>query len=133
MDRNLHEKIITSTFKSYAEIVWIYIKDSHSKGANYDPYRNTGQTTSNQNPLPVKAIVRQIQANSLIMRELGLTISGALELIIKETDVVLIKLAQKCKYNNIEYSIYNKALGNRVQIYKRPFGFFRIVLFRVGK
>ena len=133
MNRNVEYYITNSAFSNYAEKIWVYLKDALVKGSNYDPFRNTGYTKSNQNPLSVKAMVKQLQANSLIMRELGLTVSGSIEVIIKRKDVALIKLAEKITYDNIEYSVYNKALGSRIQIYKKPFGFYHVVLFQVGK
>lgn len=133
MNRNIDEKILTHAFNNYSELVWVYTRGGLTKASTYDPYRNTGYTKTLKNPFPVKVIVRQLQANSLIMRELGLTISGAIEILIQDTDIELIKLAEKILYKNNEYSLYNDALGNRVQIYDRTFGFSRVILFRAGK
>jgi len=131
-NKNINSKIERQVFKDYSENVWVFLKSSNDKGSSYDPYRNTGYTKTNQAPLPVKAIVHPIAGNSLVARELGLAESGSIELIIQRKDVNLFKICQKIEYDGDEYSAFNKALGNKVQITKRSFGFFRVLLFRRG-
>lgn len=121
MDRNINTYITDNIFGKYSETVWVYLKKSNTKGSTYDPYRQTGYTKTNQSPIPVEAIVRQIAANSLIIRELGLSSAGAIEIIVKEVDMNAFKICEKVKYNDVQYSPYNDALGNKVQIFKRPF------------
>lgn len=131
MNRNVHQKLKDSIFKEYNETVWVYLKKTNTKSSNYDPYRNTGYTKSYQSPEPVKAYVRQIRGNSLVARELGLMQSGAIEIVINSSDENIFRICDRVKYNNVEYSPFNKALGDRVQIYKSDFNFSRVVLFRV--
>jgi len=130
MNRNIHKRLKDTIFKDYNETLWVYLKKTNSKGINYDPYRNIGYTKTNQSPEPVKAYVRQIKGNSLVARELGLRESGAIEIVIKTQDANLFKICEKVKYNDIEYTPFNKALGDRLQIFKSDFNFSRIVLFR---
>jgi len=130
MDKNVRKHITNTVFGGYRETVWVYLKSSNIKGSNYDPYRNTGYTITSQSPEPVEAYVRQIQGNSLIARELGLLESGAIEINIKDSDVNLFRICEKAKYDDGEYTPWNKALGNKIQIYKEKFGFNRVVLFR---
>jgi len=132
MNRNVHQKLKDSIFSDYTETVWVYLKASNTKGNSYDPYRNTGYTKTNQSPEPVKAYVRQIRGDSLIARELGLVHSGAIEIVIESRDANLFRICEKVKYNDVEYSPFNLALGDRVQIYKSDFDFSRVVLFRKG-
>lgn len=132
MNRNIDNIIDVNLFKEYAETVWVYLKSSNSKGSNYDAYRNTGYTKTSQSPEPVKAHVRQILGNSLIAREIGLVESGAIEIVVSSSDVNLFKFCDKVVYNDEEYSIYNQALGNKVQIFKSEFNFSRVILFRQG-
>jgi hypothetical protein len=132
MDKNIHKKLRDTIFPDYQETVWVYLKSSNTKGNSYDPYRQTGITTTNQSPEPVKAYIRQIRGNSLIARELGLAESGAIEIVIKSSDENLFRICQKVKYDDKEYTPFNKALGNRIQIFKSPFDFSRIVLFQRG-
>jgi len=131
MNRNIHNKIKETIFKEYQETVWVYLKASNAKGSNYDPYRNTGYTETNQSPEPIKAHVRQIRDNSLVAREIGLREAGAIEIVIESSKKNIFKICEKIKYNDVEYTPFNKALGNRVQIFDSPFDFTRVVLFRM--
>jgi len=132
MDKNIHTTIVNSAFNDYSEKVWVYLKSSNSQGSTFDPYRETGYTKSNQAPIVVMAIVHPISGNSLVARELGLAESGSIELIVKRKDVGLFKICQKIEYDGLEYSTYNKALGNRIQITKRSFDFYRVLIFLRG-
>lgn len=130
MDRNIHKSLSTSVFNEYNETVWVYLKLANSKGADYDPYRNTGHTVTNQSPEPVKAHVRQIAGNSLVARELGLSQTGAIEIVINSSDENLFRISEKIVHNDIEYTPFNIALGNKVQITQSQFNFSRVILFR---
>ena len=132
MDKNIASKIDEYAFDDYKETVWVYLKSSNSKGANFDPYLDVGYTETTESPYPIKCLVRQIASNSLIMREIGLVEAGAIELIVKKNDIGFFKACKKIKYDDEFYSPYIKALGNTVQIYKRPFGYYRVVLTRTG-
>lgn len=131
MNRNIKCKINNNIFLTYAETVWVSLKASNSYGANFDPYREVGYAETNTSPIAVKAIVSQIVGDSLIRREIGLQETGAIELLINEKDATLFYNAQKVTYNNDEYALYNKALGNKIQIYKRSLGFYKVILFKV--
>lgn len=128
--RNIHKILKDTVFSDNTETVWVYLKASNTKGNSYDPYRNTGFSKTNQSPEPVKAYVRQIKGNSLVARELGLIESGAIEIVIKDSDVNAFKICEKVKYKDNEYVTFNKALGNRVQIFQSDFNFSRVILFR---
>lgn len=132
MKRNFHKYIKDSVFNNFTETVWVYLKASNSKGSNYDPYRNTGYTRANQSPEPVKAYVRQIRGNSLVARELGLVNTSAIEIVIESRDTDLFRYCEKVKYNDNYYTPFNKATGNRVQIFASDFNFSRVILFRKG-
>ncbi|MHA2013381.1 MAG: hypothetical protein ACTSWG_13505 [Candidatus Helarchaeota archaeon] len=128
--RRIHSRFSDTVFADFTETLWVTLKASNSKGSRYDKYRDEGYSKTYENPYPVNAYVRQLQANSLIMRELGLVETGAIEVVVKEQDKGIIEIAEKIEYDSKVYSVFNKALGNRVQITKTPFGFYRIVLFR---
>ena len=130
MDRNIHKRIKDTAFNENRETVWVFLKASNSKGSNYDPYRKTGFLTTKQSPEPVQAYVRTIQGNSLIAREIGLAQVGAIEIVIKSSDENLFRICEKVTYNDIEYTVFNEALGNKIQIMKSPFNFSRVILFR---
>ena len=132
MNRNIHNKLKDSVFNNITENVWIYFKSSNSKGSNYDPYLNTGYTKTYQSPTPIKSYVRQIRGNSLVARELGLVSTGAIEIVIESKYENAFRICEKVKYNDNFYSVYNKALGDKVLIFKSDYGFSRVVLFRKG-
>ena len=131
-DRNLRCNLNNQIFKKFADKLYVYLKQTNTKGSNYDPYRNTGYTESLSAPIIVKGIVRQVSPESKLAKEIGHFISGTIQFICNEKDVSLIKNAEKIEYKDVEYSVYNKALGNRVQITDTGFGFYTIVLFRKG-
>ncbi len=129
--RNINKKIRDKNLQLFDDTLWVYLRSSKSKGSNYDPYRNTGYTQTNQSPIPIKANIRQIAGNSLIAREIGLVQSGAIEIIVKDSDINFFKYCEKIKYDSNEYTPFNKALGNKIQIFKTDFNLARIILFRV--
>ena len=131
-DRNLRCNINNNVFKNYADKIKVYLKSSNSKGANYDPHRNVGFVSTNSNPLTVKALITQIAPETKLAKEIGHFISGAILATIYSKDVTLIRSASKIEYNDEEYSVYNKALGNRIQITDTGVGFHKVVLFRKG-
>jgi len=131
MYRGIHKTIHSNIFGDFSETLWVYLKASNTKSEKYDPYLNIGYTKTFQSPEPVKAYVRQIAGNSLIAREIGLSQSGAIEIVIKSSDENLFRICERVLYDCNEYTPFNKALGNKIQIYKSPFDFTRIVLFRI--
>jgi len=133
MNKNIHSRIKDTIFSDFTETLWIYLKASNVKSENYDPYRETGYTKTQQSPLPVKATVRQITPESRVMKVLGQVALGAIEIVITNQDLNLIKMAEKVEYKNKEYATFNKSLGNRIQMTEIPFGYYRVVLFVAGK
>lgn len=131
IQRRINSAINDSVFSDYAETIWVYLKASNSKGNTYDPYREIGYTKTNQSPFPIKVHARQLRENSLILRELGLSESGAIEIVVNEQDINFFKICQQIKYNDKIYTPFIKATG-KIQITKIPFGFFKIILFLRG-
>ena len=132
MDRNINNAIASGAFNRYTETVWCYLKASNTLGSSYDPYRKIDTTITQDTPIAVKAVIHQTSANGLIIKELGLTEVGSIVLVVQDSDINALKYAQKIIYNDEEYTAYSKAVGNKFQIYKRPFGFSRVVLFKKG-
>jgi len=116
----------------FGETIWVYLKGGNSKGTSYDPFRNTGYTTTQQSPIPVKAKVRALSPDSLIRREVGLITIGAIEIQVPECSVGIIKIAERIDYKDEKYSTYNKALGSNVQLINHEFGISKIILFKLG-
>lgn len=129
--RNVHQKIKEVAFGETVETLWVTLPSGKTKSASYDPNRQTGFTITNSSPEPIDAHVRQIAGNSLIAREIGLTQSGAIEIVIDDSSVNFFKICEKVLYDDNYYTPFIKALGNKIQIYKAEFGFTRIVLFRI--
>ena len=131
MNKNINDKI-NNAFSDYKETIWVYLKASNGFGENYDPYRNTGYVETFQSPLPVNAMVSQISPNGLIAKELGLSLTGAIEIIVNNVDQQLIKNAKKLKYNGQFYTTFNKALGSRMLMSSRRFDMTAFTCFLEG-
>jgi len=132
MNKNLNGKI-NKALDGCNETVWVYLKASNDLGANFDPYRNTGYVETFQSPIPIKAVaVHQLSGSGLVAKELGLSLTGAIEIIVNDTDKELIKNASKLKYNNQFYTTYHEALGARTLEMSRPFGMTKFTCFLQG-
>ncbi len=124
---------ITATFYDNTTPVSLYFIDTKVPGPNFDPERNDGYIVTLQNPVTIQAIVRDIQPERLVLKEMGLTESGAIELLIKAKDLQALQIAEKIIYFGVEYYKYNDAIGKKFLIWKRPFGYYRVWLFRKEK
>lgn len=129
IDQNVFEQL----FKDHSIKVQVILRASKTKGANYDKFRDVGYNKTTQNPLWIKALTKIISSNSLILKELGLTESGAIYAIVQQKDVSLIKLGEKIIIDGIIYTPRHKSLGNRFQIEKMPFNYSKITLFRINE
>lgn len=119
-------------FRDYAEKIHVYLRASQIKGNDYHPKYNVAYTKTNQNPITIKAIIRDETANKLVIKNIGLTAVGAKSIIIKNSDVNTIKLAEKIVINNENYEIYNSAVGKKFQVYDVCFGYSKIIIFKSG-
>lgn len=126
----INKEVFDKIYKDHSISIKVHLRGSKTKSANHDPFRNIGYTITKQNPLWVKALKRDLTSNSLIIREMGLTQSGAIEIIVQNKDVSLIKASTRVVVNEIDYYPYNDAVGNKFQLTERPFGYSKIVLFR---
>lgn len=132
--KNINNNIFDEVFKKHGKKIQVFLRLSSVKGPNFDKFRNTGYTKVIQNPNFIQAMIRTISANSLIYRELGLTESGAVEVIIRNSDVNFIKLSNRIVINSNEYYVYNDAVGNRLQIFPvENFDYSKIIIFRKDK
>jgi len=126
LTKNFAKKIYTE----FKDTVEVYLKGSKTKGSSYDKYTNTGYVTTQQNPIFIKAIIRDVKAEELITKNIGLTSYGAKKIVIKEKDVSLIKDASKIIINEEDYYVYNDAVGNKLQIANDKFGYYTVLLFK---
>lgn len=129
--REISQKFFDEFFRKYRITALVYLRGSKTKVDNYDRFRDTGYVQQNQNPLPVKVLTKTISPGELRFREMGLTEAGATAIILADRDVNLIKNSEKITINNIEYYVYNEAVGNKFQIFPTQFAdFSKIILFR---
>jgi len=117
-------------FKDHAEKIKVYLPKTKTKHANYDKFRDVGYVTTQQNYETVKAIVRDAKPEELILKNLGKVAVGSKKIVIKESDVSLIKLSNQLTINSIDYYVYNDAVGNKFQILGSQFGYSTILVFR---
>jgi len=126
LTKNFADKIYTE----FKETVTIYLKGSKTKSANYDKFTDTGYTLTSQNPIFIKAIIRDVKAEELITKSIGLTSFGAKKIVIKERDVSLIKNASRIVIKDEDYYVYDDAVGNKLQIADDKFGYYTILVFK---
>jgi len=130
---NIDEKVFEELFKNHSIKVQVILRASKTQGENYDKFRDVGYEKTTQNPLWINALTRVISSNSLILKEIGLTETGAIYVIIQQKDVSLIKLSEKIIIDGIIYTPRHKALGSRFQVEKMPFNYSKIALFRINE
>lgn len=116
--------------KDYATKVFVYLPGATVKGTNYDKFRDTGYTKAVQNYLTVKAWVREVSPNELIFRQIGLVAVGAKKLVVKNNDVALFRLANRVVINNVDYYVYNDAVGKKFQIQELDENYSEVTVFK---
>lgn len=130
MDETISKLVYDNLFKNHGKKVKVFLRGSKTEGSNFDPFRDTGHVKAQLNPIFIRAVLRTISANSLQIREMGLTESGAVYLLIRNSDVAFIKLSEKILIDDNEYYAYNDAIGNRLQIFPLQFGYSKVIVFR---
>ena len=116
--------------KDYSEKIFVYLPGSTVKSANYDKFRDTGYQRSIQNYLTVKAWIRDTTPNELIARQLGLVALGAKKLIVKNNDVSLFQLASRIVIKDVDYYVFNDAVGNKMMIMPLDDNYSEITIFK---
>lgn len=130
MKPELSQAQFIAFFKEHARTGYAHLKGSQEKGSNFDPYRNTGYTVTKKNPKPFKLLYRPLSASSLAQKELGVIESGAIEILIRNNDIGLIKLSDQLTIKNKKYVAWNNKVGNRLQLFESQFsGFSKIIVF----
>lgn len=132
INHNIDQNLFEQVFKDQSIKVRVVLKSSKAKATAYDKFRDVGYVQTHQNPLFVKALKKDISPNSLIIREIGLTESGAVQIIVHNNDVALIKLCDTILIKDIQYTPWNKALGSKFQVFELPFNYSKIILFRIN-
>ena len=131
MNKNIISQI-NNSLDGYKQTVWIYKKSSNIVSSNYDSYRNIGYSKTYQSPTPIKAVVHQISSTGLIAKEIGLSLSGAIEIMVNNFDASLILNASRIKYNEQFYVTFHSATGSKNLVTDLPFNMKKIVCFIRG-
>ena len=128
--KKLTKHFANKIYREFKENVTVYLKGSKTKSTNYDKFTNTGYTLTSQNPIFIKAIIRDVKAEELIIRNLGLIATGAKKIVIKERDVSFIKNAYRIIIDEEDYYVYDDAVGNKLQIADDKLGYYTVLLFK---
>lgn len=131
LEREISQNFFEDFFRKYRKIALVFLRGAKTKEEDFDPFRNTGFVQQNQNPLPVKVLTKTISPTSLVFKEIGLTEAGAIQIILHDRDVGLIKNSEKVIIENREYYVFNDAVGNKLQIFDTDYSkYAKIILFR---
>ena len=133
MDSQLTQQIYDQLYKDHSKKIEVTLRASKVKGDNYDKFRDVGYDKVYQNSICLKALTKSISPNSLIIRELGLAQTGALQIIVKKSDLSFLKLSEKIVIEGIDYTPWNKSLGSKFQVYDLPFGYKKVIIFRINE
>jgi len=126
---------IDRILKQYLTLIEVYPKSIFVKSENYDPFRKEevdNYSKTGHNYIPIKCYVRNASPEGLVIREIGLKAIGAKELWINKKYIELIKNAEKIIIENIEYTVWSAAVGNKFQIFERKgnLNLVEILIFR---
>lgn len=117
-------------FSDYNEKIYVYLPGATVKGTNYDKFRDTGYTKAQQNYLTVKAFVRPMVSNELVVKQLGLVAIGSVKIIVKNNDTSLFQLASRIVYKNEDFYVYNDAVGKKMLMIELDDSYTEITLFK---
>ena len=124
--KNFADKI----FKEFAVKIKVYLRGTKTKSARYDKYHNEGYTIPHQNYYSPKAIIREVQANELVLKELGQVSSQAKKIVVQDNAIPMIKLSERIVIGDYDYYVYNDAVGSKLQIVSSAFGYSTVMVFR---
>lgn len=128
-NKDISQKLFDQIFRDKHKKALVFLRGAKTKEENFDPFRNVGYVQQNQNPLPVKVLTQTITPSSLIFREMGLTETGAIQIILANRDVELFKNSERIVIDKKDYYVYRDAVGGKVQITSTQFSSFsKIVL-----
>lgn len=133
IDKCISKDIFDKIFKDHSIKVAVFLRGSKTMSSTHDPFRNTGYVKVKKNQVWLSGMIKTVSANSLIIREMGLTETGAMQVIIPESDIAFVKLSEKIEIKGIEYYAFNDAVGNKLQIFDLPFGYKKVIIFRRDK
>ena len=114
----------------YTEKVFVYLPGASVKSANYDKFRDTGYSRGQQNYLTVKAFVRPMVSNELVVKQLGLVAIGSVKIVIKNNNVALFKLASRVVIKGEDFYVFNDAVGKKMLMVELDENYTEITLFK---
>ena len=118
-------------FKDFGIRIKIYPRGTKTKGSRYNKYTDEGYTVTKQNFYSPRAIIRDVQPNELILKELGTVSTRAKKIVVKDRVINLLKNSEKLVLNdNKDYYVYNDAVGSKLQIISSAFGYSTVMVFR---
>jgi hypothetical protein len=114
----------------YAEKIFVYLPGATVKSTNYDKFRDVGYQKNQQNYLTVKAWIRPMVSNELVVKQLGLVSIGSVKIVIKNNDVALFKLASRIVIKGEDFYVYNDAVGKKMLMVELDDSYTEITLFK---
>lgn len=114
----------------YSEKIFVYLPGAKVKSVNYDKFRDVGWSVGQQNYLTVKAWIRPIVSNELVVKQLGLVSIGSVKIVIKNNDVSLFKLASRIVIKNEDFYVYNDAVGKKMLMVELDDNYTEITIFK---
>lgn len=114
--------------KDFTTKIRIYMS-SKTASEDYDNYENNYSYT-NQNPITIKAYVRDLLPETAFWKQYGLHMSGIKEIITEDRFIEAFENCNKMEIDNIEYEVFKSGTGNNVSITKRPFKMLRVIVSR---
>ena len=114
----------------YSEKVFVYLPGAKVKSANYDKFRDVGWSVGQQNYLTVRAFIRPMVSNELVVKQLGLVAIGSVKIVIKNNDVALFKLASRVVIQGEDFYVHNDAVGKKMLMVELDDSYTEITLFK---
>jgi hypothetical protein len=114
----------------YSEKVFVYLPGAKVKSANYDKFRDVGWSVGQQNYLTVRAFIRPMVSNELVVKQLGLVAIGSVKIVIKNNDVALFKLASRVVIKGEDFYVHNDAVGKKMLMVELDDSYTEITLFK---
>jgi hypothetical protein len=115
---------------NYSEKVFVFLPGASVKGVSYDKFRDIGYVKGQQNYLTVKAWVRPMVSNELVVKQLGIVAIGSIKIVIKNNDVALFKLASRIVYKDEDFYVYNDSVGKKMLMINLDDNYTEITMFK---
>jgi hypothetical protein len=117
-------------FQRVQEKIFIYLPGASVKATAYDKFRDVGRTVGQQNYQTVKAWVRPMVSNELVVKQLGLVSIGSIKIIVKNMDVPLFKLASRIVYKDEDFYVFNDSVGKKMLMINLDDNYSEITLWK---